>query len=226
MRLKFLFIGLFFIVAAANVIFCAADRQKPRHFTKVLLMPLLLAVYAISCREFSPLVAAGLLFGWGGDIAMIYKADRRALAGGISLFGVGHIFYISAIVRGMGLQSLTTWGINGAPSAVTVLVTVCVAAAVGIASYLYLRRDIPARLRALSLVYSLLLCALCAAALLSLTTEGRGGLKLLAGAVCFLISDSTLSLETFRLGDTPKTDAAVMLTYLAAQALITAGFCV
>ncbi len=224
--MKVLSIGLYFLLSGANIYFCAADRQKPRHSTKVVLMPLLLAVYALSCREFSPLVAAGLLLGWGGDIAMIFKANNRALAAGISLFGAGHIFYMVAIGRSMKLVTLSTWGVGGMPSTVAALAAVTLAAAVAIGSYLYLRKDVPGGLRVLSFLYSLLLCELCALALLSLLGGSGGGAKLLAGSVCFLISDSVLSLETFRLGDTPRVDALVMLTYLAAQALLVSGFCV
>jgi uncharacterized membrane protein YhhN len=50
------------------------------------------------------------------------------------------------------------------------------------------------------------------------------GTLVLAGSLCFLTSDSILARFTF--GSKPKYgDFLVMLTYLAAQFLITLGFC-
>ena len=47
---------------------------------------------------------------------------------------------------------------------------------------------------------------------------------LLAGGCLFLCSDGILAFETFRDGDSNAADVAVMLTYIAAQALLAAGF--
>ena len=213
--MKFFITALFILDAGANVAACAADRQRLRRFTKVLLMPLLLAVYTLSCRSFSLLIAAALILGWGGDIAMIFKSRKRALCAGMALFGAGHILYIAAMSRML----------PAAPAPAAAAAVWASAAAVGAASYLFLRGNIPSELRLPSACYSLLLCALSAQAVVALIQGAPGSLKLTAGALCFLISDSTLSVETFRLGDEPRTDAAVMLTYIAAQALLISGFC-
>ena len=47
---------------------------------------------------------------------------------------------------------------------------------------------------------------------------------LLAGGCLFLCSDGILAFETFRDGDSNAADVAVMLTYIAAQALLAVGF--
>ena len=48
------------------------------------------------------------------------------------------------------------------------------------------------------------------------------GLLIFAGSVCFIASDTMLALRTFR---RVKIYVTVMITYIAAQFLITAGFC-
>lgn len=197
-----------------NVAACAADRQRLRRISKVLLMPLLFLVYLLSARRFSALVASALFCGWIGDIFMMYKDDPRALAAGMGAFGAGHVLYIFALFR-LFRPAPPVWALWLCP---------CAFLAAALGSYRTLRASIPRALRVPSLSYSLLLCAVGACSGLVLAAGNPGGGLLFAGALCFLVSDSVLSLETFRAGDKPWIDFAVMLTYIAAQALLIGAF--
>ena len=70
----------------------------------------------------------------------------------------------------------------------------------------------------------LLLASLGSAAFIGLRAGAPGAGFLLAGGCLFLCSDGILAFETFRDGDSNAADVAVMLTYIAAQALLAVGF--
>ena len=214
MRLKTLFWVLFAADGAVHAAACVRGKLRLRRFSKVLLMPLLFCVYVFSARVLIWQAAAALLFGWLGDIFLIRKEDPRMLAAGMGAFGVGHVFYFYAIFRHFYLAP-PIWALVAVP-----LLFFCFAAG----AFAYLNRDIPERLRALTFLYGLLLSSVGASAVLSLISGAPGSLPLTAGALLFLASDGTLSLETFRLGDSPAADFAVMLTYIAAQALLIYAF--
>lgn len=201
---------LFTADSVVNVAACALSKQRLRRFSKVLLVPLLFCAYAVSARGFLPQVAAALFFGWLGDIFMMYKDDRHMLAAGMLSFGAGHIFYIGAVFSRFGFAP-PVWAAVAVPA-------LFLFSAVGF--YLSLRRHISDGLRPFSLLYGLLLSSLGAVSAIFFLSGGHGGALLTAGALCFLASDGILSLETFRHGDSPGRDFAVMLTYITAQALI------
>lgn len=56
-----------------------------------------------------------------------------------------------------------------------------------------------------------------------LTDLSAGAVCLFAGTLLFLFSDTILSFEIFR-GETKNGNLKVMITYIAAQILISAGF--
>lgn len=63
---------------------------------KPLLMPLLVA-YVITLRAPKLLIAA-LLFGWGGDLALLFDADVAFLIG-MGSFAAGHVCYLALFGR-------------------------------------------------------------------------------------------------------------------------------
>ncbi|MEG1633486.1 MAG: lysoplasmalogenase [Oscillospiraceae bacterium] len=207
-------ICLFAAASLTNIVACASDRQSLRKFSKLLLMPLLLGAYLLSSPETSGLVVFALIFGWGGDIFMIFKSDERLLSAGIGSFGIGHLLYLAAMIKLMGT-----------PTVFALVALPLIFAVGGVIFFLQIRPLIDKKLRVPSLFYSLLLSTLGAVAALLLTVGAKGGVPLLAGALCFILSDGILALEIFKNGDSPKQDFAVMLTYLSAQALLICGFC-
>jgi uncharacterized membrane protein YhhN len=193
---------------------CARAKLTLRRFSKVLLMPLLFCAYLLSARIFLWQVAAALFFGWLGDIFLIRKDDPRMMASGMCAFAIGHVCYFYAVYLHFYLLP-PVWALIAVP-----LLFLCIA----IGAFAYLKRDIPENLRALAFQYGLILCSVGAFAVLMLISGAHGGFPLAAGALLFLASDSILSMETFRLGDSAAADFAVMLTYIAAQALLIYAF--
>ena len=211
-------IALSAALAAASVTHlaaCGLGKSRLRYFTKLLLMPLVAALYCALADRPAPAVLAAMFCGWVGDFFMIYKHKDAFLAAGMAAFGVGHILYVAHI------------GVIAAaaePRLFTALAATLVPGAVAIVIFAVLRRRIPKQLRLPGLLYGLLLASLGSAAFIALRAGAPGGAYLLAGGCLFLCSDGILSFETFRDGDSNAADVAVMLTYIAAQALLAAGF--
>lgn len=211
-------IALSAALAAASVTHlaaCGLGKSRLRYFTKLLLMPLVAALYCALVDRPAPAVLAAMFCGWVGDFFMIYKHKDAFLAAGMAAFGVGHILYVARI------------GVIAAaaePRLFTALAATLVPGAVAIVIFAVLRRRIPKQLRLPGLLYGLLLASLGSAAFIALRAGAPGGAYLLAGGCLFLCSDGILSFETFRDGDSNAADVAVMLTYIAAQTLLAIGF--
>ena len=211
-------IALSAALAAASVTHlaaCGLGKSRLRYFTKLLLMPLVAALYCALADRPAPAVLAAMFCGWAGDFFMIYKHKDAFLAAGMAAFGVGHILYVAHI------------GVIAAaaePRLFTALAATLVPGAVAIVIFAVLRRRIPKQLRLPGLLYGLLLDSLGSAAFIALRAGAPGGAYLLAGGCLFLCSDGILSFETFRDGDSNAADVAVMLTYIAAQTLLAIGF--
>lgn len=194
---------------------CGLGKSRLRYFTKLLLMPLVAALYCALVDRPAPAVLAAMFCGWAGDFFMIYKHRDAFLAAGMAAFGLGHILYVARI----GVIAAAAQ-----PRLFTALAGTLVPGAVAIIIFVVLRRRIPKQLRLPGLLYGLLLASLGSAAFIALRAGAPGGAYLLAGGCLFLCSDGILSFETFRDGDSNAADVAVMLTYIAAQTLLAIGF--
>lgn len=194
---------------------CGLGKSRLRYFTKLLLMPLVAALYCALVDRPAPAVLAAMFCGWAGDFFMIYKHRDAFLAAGMAAFGLGHILYVARI----GVIAAAAQ-----PRLFTALAGTLVPGAVAIIIFVVLRRRIPKQLRLPGLLYGLLLASLGSAAFIALRAGAPGGAYLLAGGCLFLCSDGILAFETFRDGDSNAADVAVMLTYIAAQTLLAIGF--
>lgn len=202
-------------VSVTHLAACGLGKSRLRYFTKLLLMPLVAALYCALVDRPAPAVLAAMFCGWVGDFFMIYKHKDAFLAAGMAAFGVGHILYVAHI----GVITAAA-----EPRLFTALAATLVPGAVAIVIFAVLRRRIPKQLRLPGLLYGLLLASLGSAAFIALRAGAPGGAYLLAGGCLFLCSDGILSFETFRDGDSNAADVAVMLTYIAAQTLLAIGF--
>lgn len=194
---------------------CGLGKSRLRYVTKLLLMPILAALYCVLAEHQAPAVLAAMLCGWFGDFFMIYKHRDSFLAAGMAAFGLGHILYVAHI----GVIAAAA-----GPKLFTAAAATLVPAAVVVAIFVALYRRIPSQLRLPGLLYGLLLASLGSAAYIALRAGVPGGAYLLAGGCLFLCSDGILAFETFRDGDSNLADVAVMLTYIAAQTLLVVGF--
>ncbi|MFE2289249.1 lysoplasmalogenase [Streptomyces sp. NPDC059443] len=169
---------------------------------KPLLMPLLVAHVVQAARGTGRpaprLLIAALLFGWGGDVALLFDAGPAFLIG-MGSFAGGHVCYLLLFGRRRSRPAL------GAAYAVALLSTVTL-----------LWSDLPADLRIPVAGYSLLLTAM---AFRSSALGWRAGL----GGALFLLSDTLIATGVAEWPQLPRPDFWIMATYVAAQYLLAMG---
>ncbi|MFG2840409.1 lysoplasmalogenase [Streptomyces zaomyceticus] len=189
-------LAAFALAAAVDLVSLLAGAESGHRIAKPLLMPLL-AAYAVTRGAPRPLTLA-LLLGWGGDVLLLSDADGAFLAG-MACFAAGHVCYLVLFGRRRTSPAL------GVLYAATLVGTVVL-----------LWPDLPADLRVPVAGYSLLLTAMAYRA---------SSLGLLAGAggALFLLSDTLIATGIADWPRLPVPDFWVMLTYIAAQYLLTAG---
>ncbi|MFB7518279.1 lysoplasmalogenase [Streptomyces sp. NPDC056144] len=163
---------------------------------KPLLMPLLAAYAAV--RGAPKLLISALLLGWGGDVFLLSDADWAFLVG-MGSFAAGHVCYLVLFGRRRTSKAL------GA----------AYAAALG-ATLALLIPDLPSDLRVPVAGYSLLLAAM------AYRSSSLGLVAGLGGAL-FLLSDTLIATGIAGWPQLPVPDFWVMLTYIAAQYLLTRG---
>ncbi|WP_031002934.1 lysoplasmalogenase [Streptomyces sp. NRRL F-5727] len=188
--------GAFLLAAAVDLGSLLAGADTGHLVAKPLLMPLL-AAYAATRGAPAPLLAA-LLLGWGGDVLLLLDADGAFLAG-MGSFALGHVCYLVLFGRRRTSPAL------GAGYALVLAGTLVA-----------LWPGLPADLCIPVAGYSLLLAAMAYRA---------GSLGVLAGTggALFLLSDTLIATGIAEWPQLPVPDFWVMLTYIAAQCLLTAG---
>ncbi|MFD4373246.1 lysoplasmalogenase [Streptomyces sp. NPDC058486] len=189
-------LGAFGLAAAADLGSLLAGADTGHLVAKPLLMPLL-AAYAAT-RGAPRLLVVALLFGWGGDVFLLFDADWAFLVG-MGSFALGHVCYLTLFGRRRTSPAL------GAAYALALVGTVVA-----------LWPDLPAELRIPVAGYSLLLTAMAYRASALGVLAGTGG-------ALFLLSDTLIATGIADWPQLPVPDFWVMLTYIAAQVLLTAG---
>lgn len=206
-------------VGAFNVMCVVSSASLPATAAKVLLVPLLLVWLLLTVRDgCSPRgsvrwFAVGLLFAWFGDLLLTQDGDAY-FAAGLASFLVMQVCYIVAFIRVPGPGLVRAWKVTIVPFAlVYVVINLLIAEGVG-------------DLRIPVLVYSAALIAMAMAALdLVLRVPRPLGWRVAGGAALFVASDALIALTAFGpLTESPIWSAVIMVTYIAAQAMIVTGF--
>ncbi|ALU93114.1 hypothetical protein WQO_06970 [Streptomyces globisporus C-1027] len=192
----------FLLVAAADLAGLLAGAETVHLVAKPLLTPLLAGYAAL--RGAPRLLVAALLFGWGGDVFLLADNDLAFLVG-MGSFAVGHVCYLTLFGRGEGRGRAPAPLVTGAGYAVVLVVFLVL-----------IWPDLPADLRIPLTGYSLLLTAMAWRA-------GVFGPYAAAGGALFLLSDALIATGIAKWPQAPAPDFWVMLTYIAAQTLLTLG---
>lgn len=172
------------------------------HVVALAAKPLLMPVLALwAARQGAPrALVAALLCGWGGD--MLLEVGGAAFLVGMGCFAAGHVCYLRLFARRGALTGgRARYAAYGALWAVMVVL---------------LWPGLDPGMRGPVAVYSLLLTTMAA---------GSYGLNRIAaaGGALFLLSDTLIATDLADWPQPPGPGVWVMLTYLAAQALLAAG---
>ncbi|MCM2414913.1 MULTISPECIES: lysoplasmalogenase [unclassified Streptomyces] len=186
----------FLAACAVDLVGVLTDCGLAHFVAKPLLMPLL-AGYA-AARRGPRLLIAALLLGWVGDVFLLADADVAFLIG-MGGFAAGHVCYLRLFGRARGA-----------------LLPAILYAAVLAVFLILIWGALPAGLRIPLAGYSLLLTAMA-------YRSGVLGRYAAAGGALFLLSDALIATGIADWPQLPAPDFWVMLTYVAAQLLLTLG---
>jgi uncharacterized membrane protein YhhN len=214
MDLKVIFL---IILGVVSVVYLNLLVRKPGLLQSILkgcLMPLVLLVYVFGTlganKEIILWIILALVFAWIGDILLLKISNLLCFRLGLVSFLIGHLCYIIAMFA--FIQPLN----------IPVLV-VCIVVAVCLGIILYRLVQPSNEMKIAVFAYETIILAMAIFALQLFVAQGSPfGAFVLAGSICFVASDTALALATFR---QKPYNLFVMITYIAAQLLITLGFC-
>lgn len=156
------------------------------------------------------LIALGMSFGFLGDLFMAgILGGEKSVVGGMGAFGIGHLFYIAAILGEGGVSTavrLTAWAIW---------------LFIGTAGWYFVvyRGQTVTLLHKLALPYALLLASTAGVAT-GFAWAHPQFFTLALGATLFLISDLIIAADLFNGVQFPQIGDWIWLTYGPAQAFI------
>lgn len=196
-------------VAVADSALAGSPGAWPRAARMVTKPAVVPAIAATRGRPSGPLAVA-LAGSWVGDVVLLSRSDA-GLLGGVGSFAVAHVAYLTAIRRRYPTP----------PDATVTAAAGVVLAATGTVLWRRLDTDDQRGLRLPVLGYAALVIAMGATAV-------RGGLHhgdraLAAGGALFVLSDTLVAASVFGERRNRTREAAVMVTYAAAQALLTSA---
>jgi uncharacterized membrane protein YhhN len=203
--------ALYAVLGVADYVSAQKKFRLGEWAAKPLLMPALTAftLAASGKRKDTRLPAAGMILGGLGDTALLASeiapeaASERWFIPGMGAFAAGHACSIAALVR------------DGAHRGVRPGVAAVYAALwAGLIAVLWRRLG---NLRVPVAGYSLLLVTM------AVLASGRNR-EAAAGGALFVLSDAIIALGLAEIKAVPRQESAVMPTYLAAQALLAAGW--
>jgi uncharacterized membrane protein YhhN len=211
-----IFLFCFVLNAVLLIIFIAFGKETLRRISKVLIVPLLLAVYIAGAGSKSVLPVFALVLGWIGDVLLIRIDKKICLNLGLASFLLGHLCYIVCFIQILGFF--------GAAYNINIPAVVIFAPPMAILGVIVFRLIKPLKeLYIPVIVYMAVLELLTLfGSQVSLFNPGLAGLLILSGCICFMVSDTILAYYTFR---KPKRSGSILLMgyYMLAQAEIILG---
>jgi uncharacterized membrane protein YhhN len=218
MDLKHIFMIALAVVSAVYLVTLFFKQGILQSVLKGCLVPLILAIYIFGAEKILVPVILALIFGWIGDVLLLNIADLRRFRLGLASFLTGHICFIIAFAFFIPHLNVPV-----------LMISIAVAAVFGFCMFKFVRPAKEMKYPVIAYEVIIMLMAISAVQVFfahgSLSTEsGTFGILALTGSILFVISDGTLAFNTFR-KDTKIGYFLVMVTYIAAQLLITLGFC-
>lgn len=215
--ISYVFLSLFLIAAALNIVSTRTDNKRLFALTKPALLSLL-CLYCLSKTAPAPdlLLACALFACFLGDVLLMLNGDVWFAAGGVS-FLIGHALLIAIFARDVDFSRL--------PFYVIIPAAVIYVTAAGFVMA-RARKEAPCLLKIPMLLYLLCNGTMNVFALTRLwQSPGLWTGLSYAGAILFFLSDCVLFLLRY---DTAhprfyKTNFYVMLTYISGVFLITLG---
>ncbi|MGL5085465.1 MAG: lysoplasmalogenase [Clostridium sp.] len=208
---------IFLIVFIMHIIYTKNENRKGRIWTKPFLMPLLAMYYVVSANEVNKLIVIALLFGFIGDVFLMWDNRENNFLFGLGAFFLGHLCYVILFIKDVSFS-------KDVPIWFYIIILIYVLGAIVIMGKLnnYLgAMKIPAYL------YAIVILLMSFTSLTRVWVIGMNIEFILSfiGTILFLCSDTILGFATFK-GKFKYASVYIMITYVLAQALIVFGYLV
>lgn len=206
--------GIYWAVGLVNLYAAYASDVTLNHFTKPLLMPILIYLVFLESRGHVTLprllLAAGLVFAWIGDLFLMFQGADWYFLAGLGAFLVMQVIY--SMVFRKSMDGEPEFSLKRASPLLLLLVVILIFIAPSAGTL-----QVPVS------VY-----ATCILTMLAFAYFRKGLTNILSyrevfiGAVLFVISDAVIAFDKFIL-EVPLSKVWVMITYIPAQFLIVSG---
>jgi uncharacterized membrane protein YhhN len=208
--MKVIFLCILAALSLAYLVSLFFERGKFQTIAKICLMPVITSIYLTGAEHiFIPIVLA-LLFGWLGDILLLRIKEILFFRLGLASFLLGHLIYLSVMLYFTGSVNIKL-----------LVISLAVYAAAGVFIIRLIKPSKEMYIPVLIYETVILLMAVSAIQFFAVYSLPYG-LFILAGSICFIVSDTLLAIHTFRAK--PKIYYfVVMFTYIAAQLCIVLG---
>jgi uncharacterized membrane protein YhhN len=216
MSIMNVFLIIFALVSVVHVSAIFFRNGKIRRVSKIFIVPALLAAYITG--QGTPLIfpVLALLFGWLGDVLLLRISEKTYFQLGLVSFLLGHVCYIITFVECLGFFSG-----SGKVNTMAIAVFIPIAIAVGVMVFRFIAP--PKEMIFPVLLYMVAIEIMTFWGLeIFIINPGFAGILIFAGALCFMISDTTLAHYTFGKLTIPGA-VAIMVLYIMAQAGIILG---
>ena len=205
--------ALFIVLSVVDVLFLAMGNETVPVYIKPFLIPSLAAAALLSLLPGhggfrTRMMTIGLCLHTFGDI-MLLLDDRSFVffALGLGAFLIGHFFYLSVLLNGIG--ALKGW------KEFTCLMLPPVLAPLLVSFF-----DVKWPMSGVLVVYALTLMYLVSTGVIWAVRGRRFAWRVIAGGLLFLISDSLIAVKVFAEFDFMFRHALVLATYLPAEWLL------
>lgn len=209
---------VYFLTGLISIIFLQQPSFLPGFIFKALLMPLLMLLFFMNTDHFTARLHlfffAGLFFSWAGDVLLEFP-DRNGMFFilGLGCFLIAHLMYLTVFLSTPGKNT-----INGKRLYLIIPVVIY-----GGLLIIYLYPHL-AEMRIPVIIYAMVILSMLTAAINRKAKVSEESFYLvLAGAMLFVISDSSIAINKFS-HQFAFSGVLIMSTYILAQYLILRGY--
>jgi uncharacterized membrane protein YhhN len=209
---------LYFFIGLISIILLNQPSFLPGFISKALIIPVLVILFLANLNpgknRLHVLMFSGLFFSWAGDVVLEFSNNNgNMFLIGLVCFLVAHIMYFTVFLLTPGKNSILT-------NRIWLLIPVMI---YGLALVFYLYDDL-AEMRLPVIIYASVILTMLSGAINRIEKVNRKSYYLvLAGAVLFVISDSSIAINKFS-HQFESSGIVIMSTYIVAQYLIVAGY--
>lgn len=209
---------IYFIIGLICIILLNQQSFLPGFISKTLIIPVLVILFLVNLNpgrnRLHSLMLAGLFFSWAGDVVLEFSNNNgNMFIVGLVCFLLAHIMYFTVFLLTPGKNSIIT-------NRIWLLIPVII---YGLVLVFYLYADL-AEMRLPVIIYAAVILTMLSGAINRIEKVNRKSYYLvLAGAVLFVISDSSIAISKFS-HQFESSGKVIMSTYIVAQYLIVAGY--